>query len=320
MAPVASFLSRRSLVASQSACVALWASIAGAQDAAPPPPKPPPYSIPFQLRPVAAVNVVRSDTSVAFFRDPTTDESGSTLVSMLLASYKITDELAPIVRVGMVSNSPPAVDPETPAADSSTGFLNPVVGLTYALKLGGAFRLAPFFGVALPLGSGGGNEPEPAAVTARNTGVWARSAMDNAMFAVNDLVLFPGIGFAYVKDGFTAQIEATMLQLLRVRGADAQSDAARTNFTTGMHFGYFVLPEVSLGFELRHQRWLSTPDAVAANDSLRETTTASFGPRFHVKLGETTWMRPSVAFAFPIDDVMQPRDYRIVQVDVPVIF
>jgi hypothetical protein len=302
----------------------LWMSFASAQDAAPVPQvakaTPPPYSLPFQLRPVAAGNVVRSDTAVAFFKDPATEEAGSTVVTTLLASYKVTDEIAPLVRVGLVSNSPPSVDPATPASDSSTGFLNPVVGATYALKLGPALRLAPFLGVALPLGSGGGNSPEPAAVAARTVGVWARSAMDNAMFAVNDLVIFPGVGLAYLKDGFTAQGEVTVLQLMRVRGEDAQTDAARTNLTAGVHFGYFVLPALSLGLEVRHQRWLSTPDAVAANDALRATSTAALGPRFHVKLGESGWVRPGIAVVLPLDDVMEPRDYRIVQVDVPVAF
>src|SRR5688572_21849110 len=35
--------------------------------AAPPAPPPPPYSLPWQLRPVAAANVLRSDTAVALY-------------------------------------------------------------------------------------------------------------------------------------------------------------------------------------------------------------------------------------------------------------
>lgn len=52
-------------------------------------PKPPPYSLPWQLRPAVAGNVVRSDTALALYEDPTTGQSGSTVASMLLASYKV---------------------------------------------------------------------------------------------------------------------------------------------------------------------------------------------------------------------------------------
>src|SRR5689334_5455084 len=81
---------------------------------APPPepaaakPKPPPYSLPFQLRPAVVANVVRSDTNFAFYKDAAGKESGSTIASMLLASYKVTDELAPMLRLGIVQNSPPS--------------------------------------------------------------------------------------------------------------------------------------------------------------------------------------------------------------------
>ena len=127
------------------------------------------------------------------------------------------------------------------------------------------------------------------------------------MFAVNDLVLFPGASLAYVAHGLTVQFEATLLQLMRVRGEDAVNaagghinpDSSRTNFTAGLHVGYFVLPELSGAVELRHQRWLSTPAAVEADttDTLRDTTTVAVGPRLHFKVGEKTWIRPALAFA-----------------------
>lgn len=278
-------------------------------------PKPPPYSLPFQLRPVVAGNVVRSDTALAFYENPAGD-SGTTVASMLLFSYKVTEDLAPLVRLGVVSGSPP----DGPTAESGFGFLNPVLGATYSIKLGKQFRLAPFLGVALPLGSGGGNDPDAGKAQARGAGIWARSAMDNAMFAVNDLVVFPGVGFAYVQHGFTAQVEATVLQLTRVRGEDAQSDSSRTNFTGGVHLGYFFVPMLSAGVELRHQRWLSTPDAVEANDELRDTTTVAFGPRLHFKLNDTMWLRPGVAFALPLDNPMSDAKYKVVQIDVPFVF
>jgi hypothetical protein len=297
---------------------------AGPVPIAPAPPSPkPPYSIPFQLRPAAAATVLRTDTSFAFYDDPVSEADGSTVASTLLAAYKLTDSIAPLVRVGMVSNNPANTD-------GATGFLNPVLGVTYATPLSAELRLALFFGTALPLGSGGGDTPDPAKAASNAAGIRARSALDNAMFAVNDLVLFPGASVAYVAHGFTVQLETTLLQLTRVRGENAVNaagnpinpDSSRTNLTAGVHVGYFFLPELSSAIELRHQRWLSTPAAIKADttDTLRDTTTVAVGPRVHFKVGEKSWIRPALAFAFGIDDPLKRWESRSVQLDIPVIF
>ncbi len=308
-----------------------------AMDAPPPEPaaakpKPPPYSLPWQLRPVVAGSVVRSDTAFAFYKNPVSKNSGSTIASMLLVSYKVMEGLAPLVRVGLVSNSPPdGMKVGMPPADleGSTGFLNPVVGATYALKFGPSWKLGLFLGLTVPVGSGGGDDAKIEAKQANAAGIPARSAMDNAMFAVNDFVIFPGVGFAYTNFGLTAQVEATLLQLTQVRGGEkAQPDDSRTNFTTGAHLGYFIIPQLSIGGDLRYQRWLSTPKAVEADEALaddaqlgvRDTTTFAVGPRFHIKLSDSVWFRPGVAFAMPLDKPMSKSKYKIVQLDLPLAF
>jgi hypothetical protein len=282
--------------------------------AEPPKPKPPPYSLPWQLRPVVAGNVVRSDTTFAFYENAA-GNSGSTIASMLLFSYKVVEGLAPLVRLGVVSNSPP----DSPAnLDSATLFINPVVGATYAPPIHDQFKLGLFLGLALPLGMGSGEPPDPGDAAALAAGVLARSAMDNAMFAVDYFVVFPGVGLAYVDSGVTLQVEATFLQLTKVRGN--APDDSRSNFTAGFHAGYFIIPPLSIGAEIRHQRWLSTPTPVKANENLRDTTTVAFGPRVHIRLGEKSWFRPGIAFALPLDKPMTDGDYKIVQLDLPVAF
>jgi hypothetical protein len=304
-------------------------------------PKPPPYSLPWQLRPVAPATVLRLDTSMAFYKNPVSDKSGTTVASMLLFSYKVIDNLAPLVRVGVVSNSPPdgnTVPGTMPPQEmkSKTGFLNPVLGATYGVKLGKDFKLGLFLGLTVPIGSGGGDDAKPEAKEANKMGIPARSAMDNAMFAVNDFTVFPGVGLAYVAHGFTAQIEATLLQLTRVKGDEknaagvaANPDSSKTNFTAGLHLGYFVVPGLlSLGGEIRHQRWLSTPKAVEADEAdanmtpmgVRDTTTFAVGPRFHFKLGESVWFRPGVAYAMPLDKPYSKSEHKMVQLDLPVAF
>lgn len=313
---------------------------------APPPepaaakPKPPPYSLPWQLRPVVAASVVRSDTTFAFYKDTAGKESGSTVASMLLASYKVTDNFAPLVRIGVVSNSPPSSlkDPMMNDAKSAVNFLNPVLGATYAIKPAKPLRLAFFLGLTVPVGSGGGDDAKFEKITANNAGIRARSAMDNAMFAVNDFTIFPGVGFAYVSGGFTAQVEATVLQLTRVKGDKQPAmglpknpDKSKTNMTMGLHVGYFVIPMLSLGGEIRHQRFLSTPKAVELDDDeantpmlepqgLRDTTTFAVGPRLHFKLSDSVWFRPGVAFSMPLDNPMKKTEYKVVQLDLPIAF
>lgn len=297
-------------------------------------PKPPPYSLPWQLRPAVVGNVVRSDTAFAFYKDAAGKESGSTIASMLLASYKVTEEFAPLVRVGLVQNSPPQAAMNQ--VDSAVNFLNPVIGGTYAIKPAKPLRLAFFLGVTIPVGGGGGDDAKVENKTANAMGIRARSAMDNAMFAVNDLTIFPGVDFAYVSGGFTLQVEATLLQLIRVKGDKPPAmglannpDKTKTNLTAGIHVGYFLTPFLSVGTELRHQRWVSTPKAVENDEALmdesarlglRDTTTFAMGPRFHIKLSDSVWFRPGVAFAMAIDKPLEKFEYRIVQLDLPIAF
>lgn len=319
------------LVAAPQRAQAQTPSAPPAEAAAAPAPPPPPYSLPWQLRPVVVANVVRSDTAFAFYENPVTKNSGSTIASMLLATYKVTPDLAPLLRLGIVSNSPPDPPAGMPKLDSALNFLNPVVGATYALKLSPDFKLAPFLGVTIPIGGGGGDTPDPANAAANGAGILARSAMDNAMFAVNYFTVFPGVGFAYVNHGFTAQVEVTLLELLRVRGKNnpANADSARTNFTAGLHVGYFFIPQLSAGVELRHQRWLTTPSTIKAGvmmrtqemeDTLRDNTTFAIGIRGHIKLSDTMWLRPGIAYARPIDDPMSASKYNIVQLDIPFVY
>ena len=295
--------------------------------AAPPPAEieptllpPPLYSLPWQLRPVTVGTVVRSDTSAAFYNNAT--GSGDTVVTMLSGTYKLTPNIAPMVRMGFVQNGPPGTAPD------GTSFVNPVVGVTYSQKLGRSFRLAGFLGTTVPIGMGGGNAPDAAASGADTAAIAARSGMDNSMFAVNYMAIIPGVDVAYIDHKFTLQAEATLFQLFRVKGSDTTAispDASRTNSTMGIHAGYFPLPWLSVGGEMRYQRWLSTPtrivmgvrsDLPAAN---LDTVSFAVGPRFNFKFGKT-WLRPGVSYAQELDEPFSGSHYRIVQVDVPVVF
>jgi len=275
-------------------------------------PKPPPYSVAWQLRSPSAGNSVRSDTAVATF--DAAEGSGLTVVSALSASYKVTPTLAPSIRVAFIHNAPPM-------GEAAEAMSNPVVGVTWAPPSAVPSRKVAFFaGVTIPIGTGGGNGGDVAMLGANKAAVAARSGMDNALFAINDTAVSVGVDLAYIADGLTVQAEATVLEAIRVRGDQVQADATKTNLTSGLHAGYFVLDFLSIGAELRYQRYLSTPSFVAATPTNRDNLSVAAGLRAHFDLGDKRWLRPGIAYARGLDDPMTGAGYSVVQVDVPFAF
>jgi hypothetical protein len=271
---------------------------------------------------VAPANVIRSDTSYGFYK--VNGQSGSTLTSMLLASYKLIPELALIGRIGAVANSPPK------PIHHAQVVTNPVLGALYGIKLDPTLKLGLFLGFTLPIGSGGGNPKTSPGQTAAEVpyGANSRAAMDNSMFAVDYVAIMPGVDIAYIAHGLTLQGEATLFRYQKARGP-AGIDRYNTNMTMGLHAGYFIIPELSFGAELRHRRWLSTPAAVKADKfhELRDDTTIAFGPRLHFKLSDSVWFRPGIALSLPLDRPMsktglatRPTDYKVIQLDLPLSF
>jgi hypothetical protein len=299
------------------------AAAAAPAPATAPTPPPPPYALPWQLRGVVPGTVLRTDNSFAFYEDPATGTKGRTGVSLLFASYKLTPEIAPLFRMGYVQNLQPG-----PTNPDGSSFLNPIVGGIYSKKLG-AFRIAPFVGLALPLGTGSGDTPDAGTNNANAAGIKARSGMDNAMFAVNYLTMIGGLGFAYIDHGVTLQVEGTLFQLIRTRGDNAKSahENTRTNSTMGFFAGYAPTKWLSLGGELRYQHWLSSIHKFAAatktyvdiSDAEKDTFTFAVGPRFTFKAAGLTF-RPGISYARAIDEPLKTASYNTMQIDLPVIF
>jgi hypothetical protein len=280
-----------------------------------PAPAPAPYVLPWRLRPAAVLTAVRADTVWASYRGSAPGRlPGRTLVSMFAASYKLTGEFAPFVRVGVLHA-------DLPGGDSAIVVSNIALGGHYVRKVCSDVRLTLTLGAVLPVGSAGGNSPNGVDGRAMRAGPPARSAMDNALFGSNDLSLFPGMGLAYVAHGFTVQAEATVIQAWRVQGERAQLDVAKTNFTTGLFAGYFVVPQLSVGLELDYQRFLSTPTAVRAAPPTRDSLTAGGGIRAHLKLGDWAWLRPGISYSRGLDQPTHGAgsNYSVIQVDVPLI-
>jgi opacity protein-like surface antigen len=287
-----------------------------------------PCSLPWELRPVTTGNVFRLDSAAAVFNDANgnLDEAVTTV---LAASYQITRRWAPMIRLGFVGNDAPG------AALDGDSFVNPVVGATYTRNIDrtGRYRVALFGATTIPIGTGGGNAPDPGAAKTNVMSTTARPA-DDAMFAVNYMTEIMGADVAYVNHGFTAQAEATLQQFIRVRGdhGAGSTDSFRTNSGVGVQLGYFIGSRFSLSGDLLYRRWLSHPNLdampgahVPLSDANMDTITVAAGPRLHFRLGTQVWIRPGISFvrgldARGIDAPLLTARTTAVQIDIPVTF
>jgi len=292
----------------------LSASAQATPPAAPAAAPPAPYSLPWLLRPAMPGSVLRVDETMAFFEDPGSGVDGCTYLTSLIATYRLNTRWVPIFRATFIHNNPPAA-----GSSSASALSNPLLGINYFHPLGGGWRWTGFLASTIPIGSGGGDNPDQAKADAQSAAIPARSAMDNALFAVNYWTVIGGLGLARITPGLTLQAEATVLQLTRVRGPESQ-DGSRTNFTAGLHAGRFFSPKVSFGVEFRCQRWLTDAAPVRKDPDARQQFTVGFGPRFHFKLREKRWLRPGLSYTRALDDPMKKQGYDIVQLDVPLAF
>lgn len=271
-----------------------------------PPPTPPPYAMPFQLRPAGVSNVARIDFAIAGYN------GGATLAPMFMGAYKLRPDLSVMFRIGYSALFP--------SGGSSSGALtNPLIGATYAPPISPNVRLAFFGAFAAPFGQGGGDTPDAAQVAALGAGRAARSAMDNTLFATNYATVVVGAGAAYLWNHFTFQVDLTLLQGFRARGPEAQ-DGSVTNSTENLWVGYSVLPALTVGVELRHQRFLSTPASVRANAAARDQTTFGLGVRTRIVLSDHVAIPLGVSYSRAIDAPMSTLHYNIVMVDIPFVF
>lgn len=279
-----------------------------------------PYTLPWQLRSVVPANALRLDSAVASYRAKAGNSNGLAGTSVLTGMYKVSPDVALLTRIGMIRNHPPA------PLSHATSFLNPLVGVTYLQNFSNTLRLSLFFGLTLPIGTGGGNQPDPSIQAANSVGILARSAMDNALFAVNYLALIPGVSVAYLASDVTLQVEASVLQLTRVRGDLIDKDASRTNFTSGIALGYAVSPLVSALTELRYQRWLRHETVSLTASPAVENLSLALGPRFTVKFDNFT-AKPGVAYVQGLAGAMAnanysypSNSYKVIYFDLPISF
>jgi hypothetical protein len=295
---------------------------AAAEEALPKPAPLAPYSLPWQLRCITAVTAIRSDTTLAVYEDAAS-RHGSTVASLLTGTLRIPHTgprfagLAVVVRGAVVEDI-------SPAGRGGFAVGDPLVGGYYSFVFADEFRASIGLAVTIPVGMGGGDNPNPRALQARLAGSQARSQIDGAVFAANDLMIDPAFDVAWIAHGVTIQGQAEFFHFTRVRGSAFEGEATKVGTIFGLHVGYFFVPELSLGGEIRYQRWLNAPFAVE-NDptgASRDTLTGAIGPRAHFRLSRHVWMHPGIAYQRGLDKPMAAAtpNVHIVQLDIPVVF
>jgi hypothetical protein len=282
--------------------------------------------LPWQLRPLTTSNSVRAESGAAVFNDANGNVN-ITSTNAMSASYQLTDRWAPMLRLGFLGNNADG------AARDGTTFANPMLGVMYTRTIDDR-TLGLFAATTLPIGTGGGNDPDPIAVQANAASMTVRPS-DDAMFDVNYLTEIVGGDVAYVKHGVTAQAEATLQQSVRVRGGEsaAGTDTARTRAALGAHVGTYIGSHVSLGGDLLYQRWLSHPTELDSMTGARApiadvdmaALTVSLGVRVHLHVGPAS-VHPGFSFTRGLDATGPTAGSMITNrttgfaLDVPVLF
>jgi hypothetical protein len=184
----------------------------------------------------------------------------------------------------------------------------------------GSWRFVAGLGASIPVGSGGGNTPDPGVAAANRQGSLARSAYDAApVFDPNHAYVTPGGAVGYVWHGLTLQYELALSQAFRVQGEKTNPDTAYTVLLTGAHVGYFVLPMLSIGAEARYQRFVSDFAPCTKNAEVCDNLTVAGGVRAHIHSGNN-WFRPGVSFTHGLRGPFADQGFEVAQLDLPVSF
>ncbi len=263
------------------------------------------FSLAFAVRPSAPPNLIRVDS--AFLMDKTQ----TTAVPTLTAGVKVVRDLGVYFRGAVVANAPEG-------QKQRSGVSNPALFALYSPEIAPKLRLPFVLALAVPLGEGGGDAPDPDPRAALATGVYARQAMDNALFAPNYYTTAFGAGLTRVDRGVTLQVEATVFQLFRGRGAAMDAERTRTNMTSGVNVGYALNDLVNLNLEAHYQRWLSTPGVVQKDSAFRDQLTMGGGIRFTI-VQDAAVLRPGIGYFRGIDAPMSRNASHIVQIDLPIV-
>jgi hypothetical protein len=272
-----------------------WATPASAQAPTPdvPPTSPPPTAPP--------VGVSGSLSNSLVLRG---NPAQSTLLTVLSGSYQWTSAFSTFGRVGTVSNS-------SSDEANAIGAANPALGVSLQFAIGKHIKVGGLSGITIPIGSGGGNSPSPAAFRA-----WTNSVdWGGAMFAVNHVDIFNGVRGAYTLGDLTLSFETTLHELIRVRGESVDPIGAAASVTgTTATVSYALLPQLLLSTAISETRFWNTPIYIQQSPDSRVDYFFSAGASTTIKIGNFE-VDPGLVYARALDLPLTKENFQVVELD-----
>ena len=229
---------------------------------------------------------------------------GQTLIQTLSGSYALNSWLSAYGRVGWVHDA-------YTGQESGTGFANPAAGLQASVPVGKHVTVGGIVGVTAPLGSGGGNAPNPTVLKA-----WSNSIdWGGAMYAVDHVDTLIGGKGAFTLGDATLSLESTLHELTRVRGEKADvigSHATVTSSTATL--SYALHPKLTLSSAMSETRFWNKPTCI------RESP-ASAQDYFFIAGASTTFdvsgidVAPALSYARALDLPLTADKFQVVELD-----
>lgn len=230
-------------------------------------------------------------------------EPQETVLSVLTASYDLSSRWGVFARLGFVNNDPAS-------GEAAQGMSNPALGITYGLPLNDRFRMGFTLGTVLPLGSGGGNNPDPAVLDAMLTATdWG-----GPMFGPNHLTPYAGVSVTHSSGPLTVRLRSTLYDANRIKGKKTDPLGSTVTFTSsGLLADYSIGDRMSVFTELAQTYYLNTPPWVAADASARGDHYLAGGVSFNFKLANGRRFEPSLLYAEAIDQPKTRRTFRLLE-------
>jgi hypothetical protein len=230
-------------------------------------------------------------------------EPQDTVLSVLTASYDLTDRWGAFARLGLVDN-----DPAT--GEAGRGMSNPALGFTYGRPLSDRYRLGLTLGVVLPLGSGGGDDPDPAVLNA----MLVATDWGGPMYGPDHLTPYVGASLTRSAGPLTLRARSTLYDANRVKGEKADPIGPTVIFTSSdLLADYSINDRMSVFTQLAQTYYHNTPPFVAADATARADHYLVGGVSFNFKLANGRSFQPSLAYGEAIDQPKTRRTFRLLE-------
>ncbi len=231
----------------------------------------------------------------------------TSLLGALSGSYAWNGWLTTFARVGWVHDAPSG-------ATSANALANPAAGLSLQLPVSKRLTLGGSLGATAPLGSGGGDRPNPAAMKA-----WVSSFdWGGATFAVNHVDVFGGARADYTVGPVTLQLESTLHQLTRVRGETVDPIGAAVTMTGSQAtIAYTILPNVTLSTAMYESRVWNTPTCIRESPDSRADYFVMAGATLDLRIRGLA-IAPGFVYARALDLPLVREKFQVVELDLGV--